>query len=475
VQHDQLADVLVVLDDEHANLRGLPIRRNAVWCRHSLTVYGAKVRADAALPACHRFFIRRPQAGHERTVFTSMKRRTVALVVLLVAATITVGAFYSRRDAAIPELTTAAVTRGPIVSVVSATGTVQPVTTVQVGSQVSGIVESLSADFNSIVHKGQVVARLDQSTFLSSLEQARANLVSAQADAERLRVARDAANTALVRAQELAARQLLPAADLQAAQSESRTAAAQVAGADARVQQAKSAVQSAEVTLAKTVIASPIDGVVTARNVDVGQTVSASMSAPTIFIIAADLERMQVNANIDESDLGQIAAGQDVSFHVDAYPAQAFAGTVSQVRLNPTTVNNVVTYAAIIDAPNPELKLKPGMTANVSIEVARRDDVLRVPAAALRFKPDAAVLAQFAGGASTPARGATVWVRTGDRIAPVALKVGATDGTYTEAIGGSLPEGALVVTRATGASATTAARPASTSGNPLLPSRPPGR
>ena len=402
-----------------------------------------------------------------------MKRRTLSLIALLAAASITVGAFYSRRGDAVPVLTTSAATRGAIVSVVSATGTVQPVTTVQVGSQVSGIIEVLSADFNSIVHKGQVLARLDQSTYASSLQQARANFAGAQADADRLRVAKAAADSALARARELASRQLLPLADLQAAETDTRTAAAQVVAADAKVTQAKSAVETAEVNLAKTVIMSPIDGVVTARNVDVGQTVAASFSAPTLFVIAADLSKMQLSANIDESDVGQVVTGQPVTFHVDAYPNETFEGTLSQVRLNPSTLNNVVTYAAIIDAPNRELKLKPGMTATATIEVARRDDVLRVPSAALRFKPDAAVLAQFAGGARPPASSGpakTVWVKNGETIAPVTVHTGASDGTFTEVIGTPFAEGTALVTRAV--SATTSASPVAASGNPLLPSRP---
>lgn len=403
-----------------------------------------------------------------------MKRRTFAFLAFVVTATISVSAYYVRRGDAPPVLTTAAVSRGPIVSVVSATGTLQPVTTVQVGAQVSGIIESLSADFNSIVRKGQVLARLDQSTFMSAVEQARANLAGAQADAERLTVASAAAETALARARELAARQLLPAADLQSAETDARSAAAQVTGAAAKVQQARSAVQSAEVNLAKTVIASPIDGVVTARNVDVGQTVAASFSAPTLFVIAADLARMQLSASVDESDLGQVAPGQHVSFRVDAYPSEAFDGTVSQIRLNPTTTNNVVTYAAIIDAPNPELKLKPGMTATATIEVARRDDVLRVPSAALRFKPDATTLAQY-GAAPAPAAvpGKVVWLLNGGAIAPVTVTPGASDATFTEVRGGSLAEGALLVTRATsGSNSTSSAAPKPTAGNPLLPTRP---
>jgi HlyD family secretion protein len=403
-----------------------------------------------------------------------MKRTSLAFVTLVVAATISLGAYYARRTDGTPTLTTEAATRGSIVTVISATGTLQAVTTVQVGTQVSGIVESLPADFNQLVKQGDVLATLDQSLYASALEQARASLVSAEAEAERLRVAQAASTTALARARELSARQLLPAADLETADAALRTAAAQVVGADAKIKQARSAVSTAEVNLAKTVITSPIDGVVIARNVDVGQTVAASLSTPVLFIIAADLSKMQVNANIDESDLGQVKAEQPVTFRVDAYPSETFHGTVSQVRLDPTTVSNVVTYAAMIDAPNPGLKLKPGMTANLTIEVARRDDVLRVPSAALRFKPDAEVLARF-GVNGTPATSAskspTVWVSTGTSISPVAVKAGASDGSQTEVIGAPFAEGALVVTRVSASAATTAAKTATSggAGNPLMP------
>jgi HlyD family secretion protein len=233
------------------------------------------------------------------------------------------------------------------------------------------------------------------------------------------------------------------------------------------------------VNLAKTIITSPIDGVVISRDVDVGQTVAASLSAPTLFVIAADLAKMQVVANIDESDVGNITDGQAVTFRVDAYPTETFRGTVSQVRLNPTTVQNVVTYAAIIDAPNPGMTLKPGMTATINIEVARRDAVLRIPNAALRFKPDADVLARFGArgtaAAQTSARkSATVWVLEGGAISPVAVTIGASDASLTEVTGGSLAEGAQIVTRATSASAATTTKATPTAGNPLLPSRPPG-
>ena len=405
----------------------------------------------------------------------TMKRKSLALLIIIVAASISLGAYYSRRGDTAPALTTEAATRGSIVSVISATGTLQAVTTVQVGSQVSGIVESLRADFNQLVTKGEVLATLDQSDYKSALQQAQAALVGAEAEAERLRVAQSAAATALTRARDLSAKQLLPAVDLETAETASRTAAAMVLGGDAKIKQARYAVQTAQVNLEQTVIESPIDGVVIARNVDVGQTVSASMSAPTLFVIAADLSQMQLNTSIDESDLGNVQADQAVTFRVDAYPSDTFRGRVSQVRLNPTTVQNVVTYAAIISAPNPALKLKPGMTANVTIEVTRRDDVLRVPAAALRFKPDADVLAHFGvQGAKAPTgKSATVWVSSGTTVEPVAVTTGASDGAQTEIVKGSLADGALVVTRAapktTSTTSTAATKSSATSGNPLMP------
>ena len=404
-----------------------------------------------------------------------MKRNTLASAALIAAASIGAGTYYSTRAEPAPALTTSAVSRGDIVSVVSATGTLQAVTTVQVGSQISGVVQSLHADFNSMVRKGQLLARLDASTYASAVEQARAALANAEAEVERLRVAQASAESALTRARELTAKQLLPAADLQAADSASKSAAAQLTGAEARVVQARSGVRAAQVNLAKTVISAPIDGVVIARNVDVGQTVAASLSAPTLFVIAADLSEMQLNASIDESDLGRIAAGQDVTFTVDAYPSDTFEGRVSQLRLNPTTVNNVVTYAAIIDAPNTALKLKPGMTATVAIEIARRDNVLRVPSAALRFKPGADLLVRLGSATAATVKGPAVWTSTGSAIAAVAVKPGASDATYTEIAEGSLVEGAPVVIRAAMAASNAAPAtraPASGGGNPLLPSAP---
>ena len=398
-----------------------------------------------------------------------MKHKVLFAAALVAVTTITVGAYYSSRGEAPPAVTAEPITRGSIVSVVASTGSLEAVTTVQVGTQVSGSIQTLRADFNSIVRKGQVLARLDPSLFQSAIDQARASLIRAEADRDRLKVALDDAIVKVERARELSARQLIPASDLDTAEVTRRSAEAQVRSADAQVTQTRAALRQAEVNLAKTVIASPIDGIVIARNVDVGQTVAASLQAPTLFVLAADLSQMQVKANIDEADLGSLRAGQPVRFTVDAYPAETFTGTVAQVRLNPVVEQNVVTYAAIIAAPNPDLKLKPGMTANVTIEIARRDDVLRVPNAALRFRPTAEMLAAFGSeGRPTVATG-SVWTFAEGELAPVAVKTGATDGTYTELVDSPLEEGARVVTRVAAAAA---AESRGTGGNPLIPSGP---
>jgi HlyD family secretion protein len=316
-----------------------------------------------------------------------MKRAVIVVIALGVVAA-SVGAYYSRRNAGTePTVTTATAVRGDIVEAVGATGTLQAVTTVLVGTQVSGTIQQLNADFNSLVHKGQVLARLDPSLFETQIEQARANLIRAQADVQRFRVALEDTRTKLARAQELSDRTLIPRTELETAQVNVRSAEAQVQSAQAQVTQAQASLNQNEVNLQHTVIEAPIDGLIISRNVDVGQTVAASMQAPTLFVLAADLTKMQVIANLDESDVGRIRPGQRADFRVDAYPADDFAGTVSQVRLQPIIQQNVVTYATVIDVPNPALKLKPGMTANVSIEIARRTNVVRIPNTALRFRP----------------------------------------------------------------------------------------
>jgi HlyD family secretion protein len=398
-----------------------------------------------------------------------MKNHKMLLAAALISAMgLSVGAYYRGREAVAPAVAAEPVSRGSVVSAVAATATVEAVTTVQVGSQVSGSIRSLSADFNSIVRKGQELARLDPSLFESAIEQARASLVRAEADRDRLKVALADATIKLQRARELGQRQLIAASEVDAAEVNERLAAAQVRSADAQVVQARAALSQAQVNLAKTVITSPIDGIVIARNVDVGQTVAASLQAPTLFVIAADLRQMQLKANVDEADLGQVASGQPVRFTVDAYPNETFRGTVEQVRLNPVIEQNVVTYAAIISAPNEQLKLKPGMTANISIEIARRDAVLRVPSAALRFKPSDEVLAALGDGSVRP-KGTAVWTLMDGRLTPVVVSTGVTDGTYTEVAGGALEEGMRVATRVVAGNPVPAR---TTAGNPLVPSGP---
>lgn len=313
-----------------------------------------------------------------------------AIVTLLVVGVIgaTAFAYYRYKDSG-PKFTvaTAQVTRGDVVDTVGATGTLQAVTTVQVGSQVSGTISELNVDFNSLVRKGQVLARLDPSLFQTQIEQAKANLVRSQADLEHEKVALADANQKLTRAKELSARQLLAKSDLDAAVIAAQSAEAQVKSDEAQITQAQATLDQNQVNLEHTVIEAPIDGLVISRNVDVGQTVASSLQAPTLFVLAADLTKMQVVANLDESDVGRIRPSQVVTFRVDAYPSETFHGTVSQVRLNPIVQQNVVTYATVIDVPNNDLKLKPGMTANVNVEIARSSNVLRVPNSALRFRP----------------------------------------------------------------------------------------
>jgi HlyD family secretion protein len=356
---------------------------------------------------------------------------------------------------------------------VKATGTLEAVTTVEVGSQVSGTIASLHADYNSQVRKGQVIARLEPSLFATQVEQARATLLRLQADAERSRVALEDARVQQRRSETLSSQQLLPTSELESARVSTLEAEAAWKSAQAQVAQAQAALNQAQVNMSHATITAPIDGTVISRSVDVGQTVAASMQAPVLFTIAQDLRHMQVNASIDEADIGRIKADQKVSFQVDAYPGKTFDGIVRQVRLQPVVEQNVVSYVTVIDVPNPELQLKPGMTANVAIEIARADDALRLPNAALRYRPDADALPasgpQAAAAAGT--RGRRVWVlENGTQLRPVAVQTSVNDGTTTAVIGGDLQEGARVVTGA--AQPGTARAAASTSGSPLVPQRP---
>jgi HlyD family secretion protein len=352
--------------------------------------------------------------------------------------------YWMTRNAAAAEYQTAVVARGALTQVVTATGQLNPVVSVQVGSQISGIIQKLFVDFNSRVKAGQVIAQLDSSTYVANLSQADGELANARAGLELARVK-------ATRAGELRAKDLIPQAEHDQAQADLHQAEAAVVIREA-------AVRKAAVDLERCTIEAPIDGVVISRSVDVGQTVAASLSAPTLFVIANDLTKMQINASVAEADIGGVEVGQDVNFTVDAFPSQRFHGRVVQVRNAPVTVQNVVTYDTIIEVANPELRLKPGMTANVSIVVASRENVLTVPNAALRFRPPdvaTSVAPSTAGGpnATPKTRGGTsagraVYVAPGgkDRPAPerVPVKTGITDGVLTEIVEG-LQEGDAVV------------------------------
>jgi HlyD family secretion protein len=320
-------------------------------------------------------------------------KKLILTILVLAAVGVGAGAYYMRRGTKEPEVRTAPVTRGDIVDVVAATGTLEAVTTVQVGTQVGGIIQELYADFNSIVKKGQVIARLDPTLLQTQIEQQRANVIRSEADLERLKVSLADSKQKLERAKLLFEKNLLPRTELETAEVTVRSAEAQIKSAEAGLTQARSQLNTAEVNLAHTVIAAPIDGIVISRAVEPGQTVNAGMSAPTLFILAADLTKMQVNANIDEADVGRMRPGQAVTFRVDAFPTETFTGAVEQVRLQPTTVQNVVTYQTVINVPNQQLKLKPGMTANVNIEISRKNNVLRIPSAATRFRPTEEIFA----------------------------------------------------------------------------------
>lgn len=314
-------------------------------------------------------------------------KKLILFVLVLVAVGVGAGVYTMRRNQPDPTVTTLPLTRGDIIDTVGATGTLEAVETVDVGTQVSGVVQQLFADFNSIVRKGQIIAKLDPSLIQTQIEQQTANVIRAEADLERLKVNLEDTRQKLDRARQMAERSLIPRTELETAEVNVKSAEAQIRSSEASLTQARAQLNNQRVNLNYTTIVAPIDGIVISRNVDQGQTVASSMNAPTLFIIAADLTKMQVLANIDEADVGRMRPGQNVTFRVDAFPNDTFRGAVEQVRLQPAVVQNVVTYSTVIAVPNAELKLKPGMTANVSIEIARRTDALRIPNGALRFRP----------------------------------------------------------------------------------------
>jgi len=397
------------------------------------------------------------------------KRMLALIAVVLLAGLLGLGLWRFSGGAKESPYVTAQVKKGNITQVVSATGTLQAVVTVLVGSQVSGTIARLNADFNSKVRKGQIIAELDQAKFGAQVDEERANLLAAQANMAKAKVTLEDTRRTLARADELRKRELISQSELDGAQTAHDAALAQLKVTEAQVGQARAALNQASVDLANTIIRSPVDGTVISRNVDVGQTVAASLQAPTLFTIANDLSKMQVHTSVDEADIGNVSEGQQVTFTVDAYPTKRFRGKVSQVRNAPTTVQNVVTYNSIVEIDNKELLLKPGMTANVEFLVSRKNDVLRVPNMAARFRPpwekqDAQEVIRQAsrtgGGGQGRRRGAASRARSGDgrdgrwaklyvlkdlQLTAVEVRLGISDGTYTEVIEGDLKEEEQVV------------------------------
>jgi HlyD family secretion protein len=489
-----------------------------------------------------------PNGALTRFALVIKGRLKVLGVIALLALGGAVAYVWWTKGNGVTEYVTEKVGRGDLELDVTATGTVQAVTTVQVGSQVSGTVAWLGADFKSRVTRGEVIARLDPALFQAQVATAQANLANAEAgvQAALTDINNQKANVVAAQANDLANRAqrddaialakrneqlrgIIPDRDIESSENQAKVAAAryeqstsqinqaqaQVRMAEARLKQAQAEVQQAQaqltqasVNLQHATVASPIDGVVVSRNVDVGQTVAASLQAPTLFTIANDLKSMQVLASIDEADVGQIHEGGKASFTVDAYPSETFSGEITQIRLNAQTAQNVVTYTAVMNVSNPDEKLMPGMTANVTVQVDRRENVLRVPNAALRFKPELSDQqqqelqqqldarrqsrqaqgqtngnsqgapkqtrndnatpgqgqsnsgqGQQAGESDTtrPRQGQTVWLLTADKkLQPRLVRTGLTDGRYTEIVSGNVNEGDLVITSQTGGTAASA-------------------
>jgi HlyD family secretion protein len=369
------------------------------------------------------------------------------LLFLLPVLALAFGGYWLLRDQS-PDVTyrTAAVDRGPIVSVVAATGTLNAVTTVEVGTQVSGTIYRLHADFNSPVSRGQAIAEIDPALFQAQLQQADGNHLSAQANVERARVTLLDAERSLARMQSLLEQGFISRSEFEAAETAHLSARASLQAAEASLVQTRGALLQARTNLQYTVIRSPVDGVVISRTIDVGQTVAASFQTPTLFTIAQDLTRMQIDTSVDEADIGLVRVGLPVIFTVDAWQGQSFAGEVTQIRYAPIINQNVVTYNVVITVANPEQKLLPGMTANVAIEIERRDDALRVPAVALRFRPRTP--GEEAMPRNRPASPVSQVYRLGsdNRPAAVPLRTGIGDGAFVEVLDGELREGESVIT-----------------------------
>ena len=378
-----------------------------------------------------------------------MKKWIVITVLALAAAAAAVLALRHRGANTVVTYQTAAPSRGDMVARVTCTGTLAAVTTVDVGTQVSGTIQELYADYNSRVDAGQVIARLDPALFEAKVAQTRGAYVQAVANLDKARVTLADAERTLARDRALLANGTISQSEYDTAQTARDSARAAAAAAEGSVEQTRGAFDEAKVNLANTVIRSPVNGTVTNRKVSVGQTVAASYQTPTLFSIAQDLTRMEIDASVDEADIGRVREGQKATFSVDAYAERRFAGTVVQVRNTATTVSNVVTYVVVVEVDNTELLLKPGMTANVAFEVANRQAALKVPAAALRFRPQ---------GAKSEAGSRVYVLGANGTLKAVEVTCGITSGQDVEITSGGLTEADRVVLYEAGAGAASASK-----------------
>lgn len=382
-----------------------------------------------------------------------MKKAAIIAAVVIVAAAGIYFAFGKRE----PERTykTAKVERGDVVATVSATGNLSAVTTVQVGTQVSGTIYRLLVDYNTPVKKGQIIAEIDPALFRADVEQARGNLLSAQANLLKARATAADAKRTMERNRQLVKEGVVSQSDFDTAETGAQEAAAAVKAAEASVVQTRGAQSRAETNLKNATIRSPVDGVVISRAVDVGQTVAASFQTPTLFTIAQDLTRMQIETSVDEADISRVRVGQQVTFTVDAYPDEKFNARVAQIRNAPVITQNVVTYVVVITVDNPELKLKPGMTANVAVEVGKKEKVLKVPMAALRFKPRTDGDEGERRAPSGPAKakreaGQQVFILSPEKTpVPVKVQTGLGNDSHVEIVSGALKEGDEIIVQET--------------------------
>ena len=401
-----------------------------------------------------------------------MKKKILTGSLLILAATSVVLGFTLFRQEKNNSLhyKTETVERGTVESQVITTGALNPVMQVDVGSQVSGIINEIYVDFNSLVEKGQVLAILDQSAFLTKLNQNKANFASAEASLEKAQMTLENLKKKNDRYAELFTQELVSYEEMESIETQYFNAKADLKSTEAKLSQAQSLLEASQVDLTYTVIKSPVDGVVIDRRINEGQTVAASMQAPVLFLIAQDLRQMQVECSIDEADIGLVVEGQDVRFSVDAYPDENFVGIVKQVRYSPVITQNVVTYTTIVEVDNPNLKLLPGMTATVSIIVAQAENVLLIPNAALRYSPQFSEkeLEQLVedrqktnpnSGNLSPDKRKTqsqdqkgedrqnIWILDEtSTLKSILVKTGVTDNSYSELLEGMLEEGQTIVT-----------------------------